>query len=181
MICRHKLYHFTVANTRFTAPLTRRGKTKFATIKWYNLCLQMIQSRTCYPLSVYLSDDKVRLTTYRSNSTTKQCALNVPLRLTSHGSLACKVQYLTIVFDIFRYGSVRMKQLRSIGFILYMRSYRVHRAKCHLFFACTDFVVWLLYSTASDVFHMNSITKTVSCWITMNSFKPWCTYYITSN
>ena len=33
MICRHKLNHFTVANTRFTAPLTRRGKTKFATIK----------------------------------------------------------------------------------------------------------------------------------------------------
>ena len=50
MICRHKLYHFTVANTRFTAPLTRRGKTKFATIKWYNLCLQIIQSQTCYPL-----------------------------------------------------------------------------------------------------------------------------------
>ena len=50
MICRHKLYHFTVANTRFTAPLTRRGKTKFATIKWYNLCRQIIQSQTCYPL-----------------------------------------------------------------------------------------------------------------------------------
>ena len=51
MICRHKLYHFRVANTRFTAPLTRRGKTKFATIKWYNLCLQIIQSQTCYPLN----------------------------------------------------------------------------------------------------------------------------------
>ena len=50
MICRHKLYHFTVANTRFTAQLTRRGKTKFATIKWYNLCRQIIQSQTCYPL-----------------------------------------------------------------------------------------------------------------------------------
>ena len=50
MICRHKLYHFTVANTRFTAPLTRRGKTKFATVKWYNLCRQIIQSQTCYPL-----------------------------------------------------------------------------------------------------------------------------------
>ena len=47
---RHKLYHFTVANTRFTAPLTRRGKTKFATIKWYNLCRQIIQTQTCYPL-----------------------------------------------------------------------------------------------------------------------------------
>ena len=43
---------FTVAKTRFTAPLTRRGKTKFATIKWYNLCQQIIQSQTCYPLIV---------------------------------------------------------------------------------------------------------------------------------
>ena len=50
MICRHKLYHFTVANTQFIALLTRRSKTKFATIKWYNLCLQIIQSQTCYPL-----------------------------------------------------------------------------------------------------------------------------------
>ena len=50
MICRHKLYHFMVANTRFTAPLMRRGKTKFATIKWYNLCLQIIQLQTRYPL-----------------------------------------------------------------------------------------------------------------------------------
>ena len=49
MICRHNLYHFTVANTRFTAPLTRRGKTKFATVK-YNLCLQIIESQTCYLL-----------------------------------------------------------------------------------------------------------------------------------
>ena len=48
------LYHFTVANTRFTAPLTRRGKTKFATIKWYNLCQQIIQSQTCYPLNAAL-------------------------------------------------------------------------------------------------------------------------------
>ena len=52
MICRHKLYHFMVVNTRFTAPLTRGGKTKFATIKWYNLCLQIIQSQTCYPLII---------------------------------------------------------------------------------------------------------------------------------
>ena len=33
MICRHKLYHFTVANTRFTALLTCCSKTKFATVK----------------------------------------------------------------------------------------------------------------------------------------------------
>ena len=37
MICRHKLNHFTVANTCFAAPLTRRSKTKFATVKWFNL------------------------------------------------------------------------------------------------------------------------------------------------
>ena len=48
MICRHKLYHFTVANTRFTAPLTLRGKNKFATVKWYNFCRQIIQSQPCY-------------------------------------------------------------------------------------------------------------------------------------
>ena len=29
---------------------TRRGKTKFATVKWHNLCLQVIQSKVCYPL-----------------------------------------------------------------------------------------------------------------------------------
>ena len=49
MICRHKLYHFTVA--------TRRGKTKFATIKWYNLCLQIFQSQTCYPLIFFSLDN----------------------------------------------------------------------------------------------------------------------------
>ena len=50
MIFRQILYHFTVANTRFTAPLIRRGKTKFATVKRHNLCLQVIQSQTCFPL-----------------------------------------------------------------------------------------------------------------------------------
>ena len=54
MICRHKLYHFTVANTRFTAPLTRCGKTKFATIIWYKFCLQIIQSQKCYPLNIII-------------------------------------------------------------------------------------------------------------------------------
>ena len=38
-----------MAITRFV-PLTRRGKTKFATVKWYNLCRQIIQLQTCYPL-----------------------------------------------------------------------------------------------------------------------------------
>ena len=46
------MYHFTVENTRFTTPLMCRGKTKFATIKWYNLCLQIIQSQMCYPLII---------------------------------------------------------------------------------------------------------------------------------
>ena len=50
MICRHILYYLKVANARFTAPLTGCGKTKFATVKWNNLCLQIIQSQTCYPL-----------------------------------------------------------------------------------------------------------------------------------
>ena len=50
IICMHKLSHFTVANTRFNPLLTRCGKTKFATVKWYNLCLQIIQSQTYYPL-----------------------------------------------------------------------------------------------------------------------------------
>ena len=50
MICRHKLYQFTVTNTWFTTPLTRRGKTEFSTVKWYNLCLQIIQFQTHYPL-----------------------------------------------------------------------------------------------------------------------------------
>ena len=45
---------FMVANTRFTTPLMRRGKTKFATVNWYNLCLQIIQSQTCYPLIFYI-------------------------------------------------------------------------------------------------------------------------------
>ena len=35
----------------FTAPLMSRGKTKFATVKWYDLCLQIIQSQTCCPVS----------------------------------------------------------------------------------------------------------------------------------
>ena len=59
MICRHKLYHLTVANTCtcFTDPLTRHGKTKFATVKWYNLFLQIFQSQTCYGLSVIVICD----------------------------------------------------------------------------------------------------------------------------
>ena len=39
-------------NTRFTAPLMRCGKTKFAIVKWYNLCLQIIQSQMCYSLNI---------------------------------------------------------------------------------------------------------------------------------
>ena len=36
------MYHFTVENTRFNAPLTRHGKTKIASVKGYNLCMQII-------------------------------------------------------------------------------------------------------------------------------------------
>ena len=32
-------------NTRLTAPLTHHGKTKFATVKLYNLCLQIIKTQ----------------------------------------------------------------------------------------------------------------------------------------
>ena len=31
-------------------PLRWHVKTKFVTVKWYNLCLQIIQSQMCYPL-----------------------------------------------------------------------------------------------------------------------------------
>ena len=33
--------------------MVRRGKTKFAIIKWYNLWRQIIQSQMCYPLILY--------------------------------------------------------------------------------------------------------------------------------
>ena len=59
MICWHKLYHFMVANTGFTSTRQRSGKTKFATIKWYNLCQQIIQSQTCYPLIFSWRRDKL--------------------------------------------------------------------------------------------------------------------------
>ena len=53
MICRHKLYHFMVTNTRFNFSLRWRVTVKLnVTIKWYNLCLQIIQSQTCYPLNL---------------------------------------------------------------------------------------------------------------------------------
>ena len=32
---------------------TRRGKTKFATVKLYNYAFKIIQSQTCYPLILY--------------------------------------------------------------------------------------------------------------------------------
>ena len=52
--------------TVLTAPLTRRGKTKFATIKWYNLCRQIIQSQTCYPL-ICVTDDNENCLVYVYN------------------------------------------------------------------------------------------------------------------
>ena len=51
MICRHnKLYHFMIAKSCLNAPLTRRCKIQFTTVKCYKLCLQIIQSRMRYPL-----------------------------------------------------------------------------------------------------------------------------------
>ena len=55
IIYRLKLYHFTVTNTHFTAQLTHCVKTIFGTVKWYNLCMLIIQSHTCYPLIIYLA------------------------------------------------------------------------------------------------------------------------------
>ena len=45
MICRHKLYHFMVANLVFPRRVSGAVKRVFATVKWYNLCLQIIQTQ----------------------------------------------------------------------------------------------------------------------------------------
>ena len=86
MICRYKLYDFTVANTRFTAPLTRRGKTKFATVKSYNLCLQIIQSQMCYPLN--LTNSRMINTPKRQRVSKKKNNINHPMSSSSHPATA---------------------------------------------------------------------------------------------
>ena len=43
MICRHKSYHFTVANLVLPRRVSGAVKRVFATVKWYDLCLQIIQ------------------------------------------------------------------------------------------------------------------------------------------
>ena len=55
-ICWSKIQHFTVANIRFTAPLTRRSK--IGDLKMTNSCLQFIQSETCYPQNLMLLSSK---------------------------------------------------------------------------------------------------------------------------
>ena len=45
MICRHKLYHFMVANLVLPRRVSGAVKRVFATVKWYNLCLQIIQTQ----------------------------------------------------------------------------------------------------------------------------------------
>ena len=60
IICRHKLYHSTVTNIRVGE------KLNFVTIKWYNLCMQKIQSQMCYLLiseyPSHLSHTLIKLT-----------------------------------------------------------------------------------------------------------------------
>ena len=99
MICGQKMNHFTVTNIRFTAPLTRPSKTKFATIKWYNICLQVIQSQTCYPLSITTwtyffrinpEPITVQLSIRKQKRSTKGCSkLKISVDITSSGREYC--------------------------------------------------------------------------------------------
>ena len=43
MTCRHKLCHFTVANLVLPRRVSGAVKRVFATVKWYNICLQIIE------------------------------------------------------------------------------------------------------------------------------------------
>ena len=43
MICRQKLYHFMVANLVLPRRVSGAVKRVFATVKWYNLCLQIFK------------------------------------------------------------------------------------------------------------------------------------------
>ena len=45
MICRHKLYHFLVANLVLPRRVSGAVKRVFSTVKWYNLCPQIFQSQ----------------------------------------------------------------------------------------------------------------------------------------
>ena len=52
MICRQKLYHFMVANLVLPRRVSGAVKRVFATVKWYNFCLQIIQSQTFYLITI---------------------------------------------------------------------------------------------------------------------------------
>ena len=51
IIWRYKFYQFIIANICFTTPFTCCCKTNCGKVEWYNLCLQIIQPQTCYPLT----------------------------------------------------------------------------------------------------------------------------------
>ena len=54
MICRQILYHFMVANLVLPRRVSGAVKLVFATVKWYNLCLQIIQTNrvTMYHITI---------------------------------------------------------------------------------------------------------------------------------
>ena len=52
MICRQKLYHFMVANLVLPWRVSGAVKRVFATVKWYNFCLQIILSQTFYLITM---------------------------------------------------------------------------------------------------------------------------------
>ena len=52
MICRQKLYHFMVANLVLPRRVSGAVKRVFATVKWYNFWLQIIQSQTFYLITI---------------------------------------------------------------------------------------------------------------------------------
>ena len=160
MICRHKLNHFTVANTRFTAPLTRRGKTKFATIKWFNLCLQIIQSQTCYPLSGiavemrFLLDSKYGAASFIAIVTS--CYLRKDMRkFTSvilYMNIICIAQWLfNPKFDILHCSCA------------FARRHKHCKPECSFMQTCADYFLQWKYDVISQLHVRHSYTKNSLC------------------
>ena len=48
-ICRHKLYHLSVANLILPQCVSGAVKSLFAAVRWYNLCPQIIQTQSGKP------------------------------------------------------------------------------------------------------------------------------------
>ena len=61
MICRQKLYHFMVANLVLPRRVSGAVKRVFATVKWYNLCLQIIQTNRVITYNNNEHFDEVKL------------------------------------------------------------------------------------------------------------------------